>query len=240
MISRAYDISEISEKIEINAVEGKALCLFASYGADREFCRFYRQDNALVIAVLDGDYIICDIGGKPDCDELAAFICAGGFHTLFTSREICEGLEGKIGGDFGYNTLMEYRGEYMPDAETVKNPSLDDAYGVLKAAFDIPYEPWLLDTSHRIRHGVSELYLLGGVSTCTVLYDIKGLVFITQVATTPEARGHGAARRLLRDVAGRYRQDGKIVRLVCRESMRGFYGKCGFERVGEVCQIYAE
>lgn len=240
MIAQTCDISELTAKSSANAVEGKALCLFAAYGADKDFCRFYRQDKALIIAVLDNDYVICSIGGKPDYDELAAFICANGFNSLFTTAEICAELDGKFPADFCRNALMEYHGEYIPNKKTIKNPPLDEVYRVLNAAFDIPYEPWLLDTSHRVRHGVSELYLLDSASSCTVLYDLGGTAFITQVATLPSERGKGTARRLLHDVAGRYKQNGRRVQLVCRESLREFYEKCGFIRAGTVCQISAK
>ena len=234
MIKQVSDADGLDESC---VTDGKAAALFRAYGGGTDFCRFYRQDDALLVAVLDSDYVICTVGGDPDFEELAAFVRINGFNSLLAEEDVCSGLEKNgLEAEFAREALMEYRGGYIP-APTEKNPPLDDVYAILKSSFgDIPYEPWLLDTSHRIRHGVSDVYVLGK-STCTVLFDHGGYAFVTQVATAPEERGKGSAKRLLQSAAGECSLHAKT-RLVCREAIIPFYEKCGFERIGTVCRIY--
>lgn len=233
MIKQIFDVGGLDES---RVTDGKAAALFRAYGGNTDFCRFYRQDDALLIASLDSDYVICNIGGEPDFDELAAFVRINGFNSLLAEESVCGGLEKRLEAEFAHEALMEYHGGHIP-APTEKNPPLDSVYAILNVSFgDIPYEPWLLDTSHRIRHGVSDVYVLGK-STCTVLFDHGGYAFVTQVATAPEERGKGSAKRLLQSAAGERSLHAKT-RLVCREAIIPFYEKCGFDRIDTVCRIY--
>lgn len=110
----------------------------------------------------------------------------------------------------------------------VKNdPPLGEVYEVLKTAFDIEFEPWYLDMSHRIRHGVSSFRMLEG-SVLAVQHNLNGEALLSQIATLPEARRHGNASRLILSVCAELA--GSAVYLVCGDELKGFYERIGFRR----------
>ena len=94
------------------------------------------------------------------------------------------------------------------------------------------FDKWYVDISHRIRHGVSELYLYDR-TTVTKSFDIDGYVFLSHIATAKSERGKETARRLLRCLAEKYNNEGKEAYLFARDHRRSFYESIGFEPVKE-------
>ena len=145
---------------------------------------------------------------------------------------------------------MEYKGagvsesendsekEYTPSPLLDTRPSLDDVYAILRDGFRLEHSPWLTDVSHRVRHGISAVFLYGEASTVTAFYDINGHVFLTQVATDFLRRKEGLATAMLGEVCRMYKSRGKRIFLICRDTMRGFYIRAGFRKIDEAAQVY--
>ena len=130
-------------------------------------------------------------------------------------------------------SLMEYNGNFLDDCVET-NPPLQDVFSVLSTSFDIDFEPWYLDMSHRVRHGVLEVYRYEK-SVLAVQYNINGEALISQVATVTEYRGRGYASKLLSAVCGRL--NGSEVFILCEDKLVEFYRKIGFVFKKNYCQL---
>lgn len=223
-----------------NACDGKILSLYRAYGTRYDFCRFYAVDGNILLAQLDNDFVISDCYGMINAIELRAFLEMNSCRRLLTNTNIKNQLK-KSGmkADFIDNYLMEYCGEPVeslpPELET--EPDLNKVYEVLKSAFDIEFSQWYTDTSHRVRHGVSKVFLFNDTSAVTALYDIDGTVFLSLVCTRADSRMKGSAKEMLRLVAGHYHYEKKRVILLCKEEKEPFYIKSGFIKTGDFCVI---
>ena len=128
---------------------------------------------------------------------------------------------------------MKFCGEVSETAKRgdISRPlRLDDVYVILKTAFDVDYEAWYTDMSHRIRHNVTSARLLGK-SALMIQYDLNGEALLSQIATTPEARGQGSASRLIGEVCAELFPSEVFV--ICEDGLLPFYRKTGFEKTAE-------
>ena len=158
MTERIYTAEQLSE-LPAQGVEAlKIRALFNAYGGSYEFCRFFRQGSTY-LACLDGSFVICE---DPGCDweELAGFLAMNGFSDLFCSETAGDMLRGKIPAEFSRVCLMELR---MPEksGEELPECSPSEAWKVISTRFPIDFEPWYLDMSHRVRHGVRGAFQTG-------------------------------------------------------------------------------
>ena len=124
---------------------------------------------------------------------------------------------------------MRFNGVSVP-CETETDTPLEEFYSILKTGFNIEFEPWYLDMSHRIRHGVTRTKRLGG-SVLVIQHDLFGSALISQVATAPEYRGNGGASRLISAVCAELSESEVFV--ICEEELREFYEKNGFQKIGK-------
>ena len=110
---------------------------------------------------------------------------------------------------------------------------MEECYEILKESFDSfgSFDEWYVDISHRIRHGVSGLYLYEK-TTVTKYFDIDGFVFVSGIATAASERGKGTARRVLRCLAEEFRTEGKRMYLFALDHRKSFYEAIGFLPVG--------
>ena len=246
---------------------GKVKTLHDAYGLDNEFCTFYEQVNegsvpsrTLVLSKLDRDFVVkaeADAGLDADADadadldadcaeELAQFIIACKGRTLFVDDKVGSVIEPFLPGRRLHNHVMLYeRGlAYTRSGKLMETTDYKAVYGIIKDYFNPNFDVWYTDISHRVSRGISKVYLYGGVSAATVLYDsaggssCPGVAFITQVATAQAARGQGSASEMLKEICSLYASGGKAPCLICRDDTIGFYEKIGFRRVGGCLQYY--
>jgi len=236
MIKRAFSPNELSA-LPKNGVEAQKIrSLLTAYGTEYDFCRFYLAENAF-IAQLNGDFIICG-DGETDAAELAEFLGFCGFSSVFCSKKLGESLSKKLCTEAKIVNLMQFDGNiencgFFTVTPKILTPS--EAYSVIKTGFDIEFEPWYLDMSHRVRHNISRLYGFCG-SALAVQYAINGEALISQVATLPEQRGKGLASRLISSVCGELRDFSVYV--ICDDELTDFYRKNGFAFNDNKCCIY--
>ena len=230
MIKRINSPEELSA-LPVKGVEAQKIrSLLLAYGTEYDFCRFYSAENAFA-AQLNADFIICDYG-ETDIDELSEFLGLSGFESVFCSDKLGCALAKKLGFEPQKVNLMRFEGEFNEIKPELLSPS--EAYSVIKTGFDFDFEPWYLDMSHRVRHGISRFYGLFG-SALAVQYAINGEALISQVATLPENRGKGFASRLLSAVCGELR--GFSVYVLCENELLEFYRKNGFVFTEKKCCI---
>ena len=232
MIKRIDNEAELAFLPEKGIEANKIRALFLAYGLKYDFCRFYIQDDECIISSLDGSFVIC--GDSPDYEELAKFFTVNGFSDIFCSEEAGLCLTEYLPSDKHRVNFMKYSGDPYPCAVD-EAPSLTDVYAILKDCFDIDFEPWYLDMSHRVRHGVSQCFLLNETSTVTVQYDINGEALISQVATKKDSRGQGTGSRIVKAVSSKLSPS--EVYIICEDELIDFYKRSGYTKIGKKCII---
>lgn len=228
MIKRAKSPEELKNLPETGVEALKIRSLLLAYGTNYDFCRFFTAKN-VVLAQLNGDFVISD-SGETDVGELSEFLKFSGFSEIFCSEQLGQVLENRLDVTRENVSLMRFAGVSEKNALEILKPA--EAYQIIKTGFDFEFEPWYLDMSHRVRHGVSRLYGLDGAAL-VVQYNLNGEAMISQVATLPEKRGNGCARRLISAVCAELNESKVFV--LCENKLLGFYGKIGFVPEGTKC-----
>ena len=228
MIKRAKSPEELKNFPETGVEAQKIRSLLLAYGTNYDFCRFFTGEN-VVLAQLNGDFVISDFG-ETEIEELSEFLNFSGFSEIFCSDYLGQVLEKRLDVKRESVNLMRFAGVAEKNALEILTPA--DAYRIIKTGFEFDFEPWYLDMSHSVRHGVSRLYGLDA-SALAVQYNLNGEALISQVATLPEKRGKGCARRLISAVCAELHESEIFV--LCEDRLLGFYGKIGFVSEGKKC-----
>ena len=232
MIKRVYSDEELSRLPEHGVEAQKIRSLLLAYGTKYDFCRFYVSED-VIFCEMDGSFVVSEIGKAVDVEELADFFGFGGCSEIFCSNTLGKRLAEQLGCGYETVSLMKFCGEVSETAEhgeINRPPRLDNVYVILKTAFDIDYEAWYTDMSHRIRHNVTSARLLGK-SALMIQYDLNGEALLSQIATAPEARGQGNASRLIGEVCAELFPSEVFV--ICEDNLKDFYRKIGFEKIAE-------
>ena len=227
MIQRIYAREQLTG-LPSGVEAGKLLALFEAYGGGYDFCRFFHQSGGgeAFIAALDGSFILA--GAEcADFPELAQFLSIHGFTDIFCPQEAGEQLRHYLAADFQAVNLMEYADEKQGELPPEVSPS--EAWEIIGTRFEVSFEPWYLDMSHRVRHGVSRCFS-DGKAALVLQHVINGEALLSQVCVKREYEGQGIARRLLESVCGAL--PGKV-QVICEDELTGFYRKCGFVSSGK-------
>lgn len=222
MIKQVYD-----ENITLpDSWYGKKIRAYLNaYGTKYDFCRLFGSERGGYILVYNGTMTA---DGDFDESELNGFINMLSPVTIEMSR----GAALHIGNEYKRinKTLFKaVSGENNIDVSCVnQNTLLDNIFPILKEGFGITeYEAWYVDISHRIRHGVSDIYLYKS-TTVTKVFDIDGFVFLSHIATAKSGRGQGTAGNFLHWLCGEFEKQGKSVFLYAKDERRTFYEQLGF------------
>ncbi len=224
---------------------------FLSYGVKYDFSRIFaierKGEKIGLISVFNSTMIVSDMRGitfnDDEIEELAAFImmnkpCSVELDPIYSDR-IAPLLSELYKPDLRTEFAFCPRGE-LPDLDVDETPSLDDVFAILRESFPTlaqSYELWITDTSHRVRRGLSQSFLMrddageNNCSTATIQYIIDKKALIGHVATLPEYRGQFYARRLLYWIGERLTNDGFEVRLFARPHRVSYYEEIGFAAI---------
>lgn len=227
MTERIYSGEQFSLLPQHGVEAQKIRALFLGYGTGYDFCRFFRQGSTY-LAALDGSFVIC---AQPETDwqEIAEFISMHGFTDIFCSQESAERLKKLLNAQFTDVALMERSAERSEDVRLPEcTPS--QAWDIISTRFDIEFEPWYLDMSHRVRHGISKC-ISDGKAALVVQHSINGETMLSQVAVLEEYEHTGRARGIINAVCNAY---GSTIQVICEEKLTAFYEKCGFRRSGNM------
>lgn len=241
--------------IDLNAVRSlhkdyygrKILSYYTAYGMNYDFCRFYEISDGEHTGYIVHFNALMIISSEHNVysDELVMFIK---MHEPFRVEAPWSTLEG-LCDISGYKMLgrtkfefTDHRPENFDEEEFTTTPKLDDIYEILHEGFPsiAEYGLWMTEHSHKIRRGLSEIYLYKGCTTATVIYDIDDHVLIGQVATKAQARGKGYARELLYWIGHILSNGGKKVSLFALDYRESFYREIGFKAVSTENVIQAE
>lgn len=218
--------TDIAPRLTKSYYGGKILAAYRAYGAEYDFCRFYSCGEGTV-HIYNSSMVI---DGNIDREDIPLLIGM----TKPMSIEIQSGETPDIPDIYErrHRTLFKLKkcGEAAASADIKTNADKAVCYGILKESFENmgSFEDWYVDISHRIRHGVSELFLYES-TTATKQFETESFAFLSHIATAEKARGKGAARRLLYALAERY----KAAYLFALDSRRSYYEEIGFEPVYE-------
>lgn len=199
---------------------------YKAYGTDYDFMKFYKIGENAVLSKFNSGVVISS-GGNFDMNELMFFLETLCPSEIETDSEIFIPHYEKV-----KRTLFSFPDVSLDEEiEVDNNPKLDDVFSVLKTGFDIEdvYSEWLTDTSHRIRHGVSKVYLYGK-TTATMQFCDENNAFFGMIATHPSDRGKGKARKLLYHLKNEYKRE---CTLFAKDERVSFYEGAGFIKKGE-------
>lgn len=199
----------------------RALC--RAYGFEYDFCRVYAQGERAFLSLLDGSAVLWAAQGA-DFGELADFLRMNGFSELFCGGEAARELSARLGLAPRQALLMRFDGRAQ-EFPVDYSPQLSDVYAIVGQAFGMEFEPWYLDLSHRIRHGVSTA-ALAGRSALVIQHRANGEALLSQVATDLLYRGQGSASKLILGVCAALSPDRVFV--LCERRLEGFYARLGF------------
>lgn len=223
-----------------NGVEAQKIrALWRAYSAEYDFCRFFTGENA-IICIQDGDAVLC-VPDEDNCDfdELSDFFVFCGVREIFCSEGAGNHLGKLLNCKAQLVNLMCFDGDSAP-AQKETDPPLNEVFEVIRQAFSLSdkmYEPWYLDMSHRIRHGVSKAYRLGS-SVVIVQYHQNNEVLLSQVATLPTEQRKGNATKLIKAVCADY--TGSAVKIICNDLLVPFYTKIGFVQTAKKCNLFPD
>lgn len=229
MIRRVLLPDEMA-RLPQNGVEAQKIrALFLSYGTKYDFCRFYVSEDFLLCET-DGSFVVCETDEADDLSELADFFKFNGFSEIFCSEALGEKLTANMKCSSRKVNLMRFCGVPVKCAEVESDPLLDEVFKILSSSFDIDYEHWYVDMSHRIRHNVAKARLLGS-SALVIQHDLNGEALLSQIATLPSERKQGNASRLISSVCAELFQSEVFV--ICEDKLLPFYRKIGFEKTAD-------
>ncbi len=225
MIKRIFD-TDI--KLSESYYGYKIRSLLNAYGASYDFCKLYTNDEGGTILTYNST-LIAD--GKFDESELDGFIEMLCPMTVEAPANICLDLS----DDYVQTerTLFKApKGLYCGEEINVKhNAFIADCFPIISEAFGITeFDEWYVDISHKIRHGVSDIYLYK-TTTVTKAFDINGFVFLSHIATANEDRGQGNASKLIKWLCEKYEKECKEIYLYSKAERYTFYLSLGFEKI---------
>ena len=226
MIRLVTDPSELNKLPQKGVEAQKIRALLNAYGTSYDFCRFFIQNEDTYISALDMDFVLCE-GENFVPEELINFSAMNGMKQLFCSEQAFTLIKPYINSKAHKINLMRFCGQGK-FCETDSQPALSEVYTVLKDSFDIEFEPWYLDMSHRIRHEVSACRKLND-SVLVIQHNINNEALLSQIATKTESRGQGIATKLILAVC--HELSDSDIYLLCDDDLVSFYNNACFELV---------
>lgn len=245
-----YETKNISRKLldglKENNYTRRIKSHFIAYGTDYDFSRFFMIENEGeklgMISVFNSSMMISSFENKTFDDrileETAGFILmnkpsAVEFEVCY-SQKLSELLKEEYKGEKRTEFAFVPKNK-VPPLDVNEVPKLDDVFSILSTCFPKladSYELWMTDTSHRIRRGLAQSFLMGNYTTATIQYIIDGIVLVGHVGTVPEERGKFHARKLLYWIGEKLTRDGFEVRLFARPHRVSYYNEIGFRECG--------
>ncbi|MGN0665436.1 MAG: GNAT family N-acetyltransferase [Huintestinicola sp.] len=207
---------------------GKIAAYLKAYGTGYDFCRFC-SFGGVSMMLFNSNAVICG-GYSPEVPEMIGLLSPA-------TVEWTEPLQNDryTAHNVHVFTIPKGHGDSSPHemiSSSHRDFSLRKTADIIAESFDIDRDMWYVDMSHRIRHGVSEMYILNDGSACAAVDFISaGCAYISSVAVKKQARGTGRGRLLLRCM-GRLLDDRQLTGIIRSQySSAGFYRKCGLNEI---------
>lgn len=248
MITQTKNIDKsFLESLKSNHFSRRIRSHFEAYKADYDFCRFFliKDDEQIrgIVSVFNSSMVVSEFFDKEltneDIFELSILVNMTKPVTVELELDLANKLYDHIKDDYSSIPRVEFEfvcKEKISNLFVDETPRLDDVFEILQTSFPIIRQTrdlWLTDTSHRIRRGLSQSFILSGVTSATIQYLIDDIAFVGHVATIPHARGKHHARELLYWIGEKLNADGFKVRLYARNYNVSYYTEIGFVPVNE-------
>lgn len=223
MIRQIFDVSGVSFS---DSYYGKKIrSLLCAYGVKYPFCRLYECIGGYFLIYESS--LIADVNNA-DVKELSEFIVMVKPVSVEISGEVCL----RLGNEYTSKRRTLFQGvkndNNINEVGLTVNTSLGKCYDILCESFGITeYEAWYADISHKIRHGVSNIWLYDN-TTVTMQFDVGGFVFVSHIATSKSGRGKGTARNLLYYLCSKFEDETKKIHLFALDERTSFYIDIGF------------
>lgn len=208
-----------------------------SYGLSTAFLDVW-QGNGCLFSRMDG---VLTIAGKPDSNEIeetALFAASCGAGQIFCAPDTARALGFSVTETGPVLYRDQPKGE-APSWEEMPSPRV--LYEILSACegegFPVPeFEPFYLDTSHRLRHGTAQAVVLrrnDQPAACVLALAVtQNAALLTAVAVLPAFRRKGLGRQavesLCRKLPGR-----RVFLFRSKTENKEFYESLGFSLWGE-------
>lgn len=239
------DISKLN-KLKSNHYTRRIKSHFLTYKTQFNFLSFYEiiDNNKLVgiICCFNSSMVIstCDdcSFNKEIIEEVSAFILLNSPYSIELEFDYADVILCLLNNQYKSEIRTEFEFKSsgkVPDLFVNECPKLDDVYLIIKDSFNglkVAYELWLTDTSYRIRHETSRIFLFENCTTATVQYLVDDVALVGNVATVSCERGKFYARNLLYWIGEKMAADGKTVKLFARPHRVSYYEEILFKEIG--------
>ncbi len=236
----AAERREIVDFCMTSCIGVKAITPLIAYGTEYDFAESWVQrendtEDATVAAFISrfyGDVAVCATKAANRA-ELEMFLSTIGYAGLVSNIPLFDmPVDGHVMCLERGNTCSVR----VSDEEThiVENGSLKEFYELLSKNYPdnvfSRYEDWLVDLSHRVRHGVTETAVLESdgekVATASALSITDRAVLLGAISVNPDKRGKHFAHTLVKYFADKFK--GRTVYIMCKPDKIGLYEKAGF------------
>lgn len=203
-------------------------------GPGTEIPAFYANETGKIALCKEGNFAALFLENESLRTNAEAFLPLIAGEILSEYPLDLPGFQAGSGGIYAMETCS---GEMLPGVTEALQP----AYELLSQVFPDginpqTYSQWYADLSHRVRHGMSRVFTLDGRCTGTLYFIENGQLAVTQLATHPDFRGQGLARRMLQHIAASAHVDGqpfeRILLMSQSPASDHFYEHIGFHRTG--------
>lgn len=238
MLKLVSDISELSF-LPADPFSAVITSLAKTYGTERDFVRFYIQENYAALSILDGNVNIY-ADENADIEEIKVFLDMMGYASVRADKKLIDKLGLKT-DDTSY--IVKYIGNEVPRPDGfVDDYDFKKVYNLLvSAGFELPdYSAYVTDICSRINKGAASF---GGIasdnidSCCFRLFEGEKSILLGAVATAKSARGKGLASALVPYMAWAEKPAFLFTR---NDKLLDFYKNCGFEKYGNWAISYQE
>lgn len=247
MIRQLENIDKsILEKLNNDHYSRRVKSNLEAYGTKYDFCRFFElflcDKTQLLISIFNSTMVVAGCSDMIlDSDlknDLLTLISMTKPQTIEMSVVIADVVKSDL-CDYEQCDRTEFEfvtKNHLPNMTVNDCPKLDDVFDILKTSFPAianSYDLWLTDTSHKVRRGLSQCFILGNFTTATIQYICDNTVLVGQVATIPSERGRFHARKLLYWLGEKLYKEGYNVRLFARSNRVSYYEEIGFKAISK-------
>lgn len=238
MLMLVSDISELSF-LPADPFSAVITSLAKTYGTERNFVRFYIQENQAALSILDGNINIY-ADENADIEEIKVFLEMMGYESVRADKTLIDELNLKT-DDTSY--IVKYIGDKAEKPQGFKGDyDFKEVYNLLvSAGFELPdYNAYVTDICSRINKNAASF---GGIasdnieSCCFRLFEGEKSILLGAVATAKSARGKGLASALVPYMASAHKPSFLFTR---NDKLLEFYKNCGFEKYGKWAISYSK
>lgn len=229
-----------------NTYSCRIMCLFDSYGLNFDGVQFWVQYNdelpVSAISKYNTDITVM-LTEKSDIAELSEFLKVVGFSSVLSDKVIFDDQPYSTGVvmALSQNTANSAESEISGDLRMTDHPNLKEVYRLLSdcrdSDFIVPsYEDFMLDTSHKLRHGTAKCTSVFLKEKCIAyamtVAQSDTCAVIGAVAVQKEYRRRGIGSICAKALCGQLK-DREIFIMRDKSRNEEFYRSLGFENIGE-------